>query len=254
MGALTVLCSIGTTHPWNIAGVGLDARVAQRMDALHVSVIAGVSAQGGGESAAAATSHGLLAAQLRAIRDVKPDAYRIGALFSAANVEVVAEFLAHTNVPVVCDPVIATSGGLVLAEPSAIDAMRSKLFRYCTLVTPNLDEASRFCGFPVNDRATMAGAAHTLVQRDGADAALVTGGHLPDEATDVLYAGGESTTFEGERLAGGMRGTGCALAAATAIGMARGLNVCDAIAAARGIVRDAIEHASEWRGERVWPW
>jgi hydroxymethylpyrimidine/phosphomethylpyrimidine kinase len=254
MGALTVLCSVGTTHPWNIAGVGLDARVAQRMDARHVSVIAGVSAQGGGESAGAATPPGLLAAQLRAIRDVKPDAYRIGALFSAANVEVVAEFLQHNDVPVVCDPVIVASGGLVLAEPAAIDVMRSKLFRLCTLVTPNLDEASRLCGFPVSDRATMDDAARTLVQRDGAHAALVTGGHLPDEASDVLHAGGESATFEGGRLPGGMRGTGCALAAAAAIGMARGLNLRDAISGARAIVRDAIEHAIEWRGERVWPW
>lgn len=254
MGALTVLCSIGTTHPWNIAGTGLDARVAQRMDARHVSVIAGVSAQGGGESAGAATPSGLLAAQLRAIRDLRPDAYRIGALMSAANVEVVAEFLEHNSVPVVCDPVIATSTGLVLAEPSAVDSLQSKLFRRCTLVTPNLDEASRLCGFPVNDRATMAGAAHTLVERDGARAALVTGGHLPDEASDVLYADGANRVFEGERLPGGMRGTGCALAAAVAISLARGLNICDAIAAARAIVRDAIQHAIEWHSERVWPW
>lgn len=254
MGALTVLCSIGTTHPWNIAGVGLDARVAQRMDARHVCVIAGISAQGSGESAGEATPSALLAAQLRAIRAAQPDAYRIGALFSAANVEVVADFLKHTSEPVVCDPVIAASGGLALAEPGAIDALRSKLFRRCTLVTPNLDEASRLCGFPVNDRATMAGAAHTLVQRDGARAALVTGGHLTDEASDVLYSDGESTVFEGSRLPGEMRGTGCALAAAVAIGMARGSNVRDAISAARAIVRDAIEHAIEWRGERVWPW
>jgi hydroxymethylpyrimidine/phosphomethylpyrimidine kinase len=254
MGALTVLCSIGTTHPWNIAGVGLDARVAQRMDARHVSVIAGITAQGSGESAAAATPAELLAAQLRAVRDLRPDAYRIGALISAANVDVVADFLERSTVPVVCDPVIATSGGLVLAEPGAVDAQRGKLFRHCTLVTPNLDEASRLCDFPVSDRATMAGAAHTLVQRDAAHAALVTGGHLPDEASDVLYADGESTIFEGTRLSGGMRGTGCALAEAAAISLARGLNVRDAIAVARAIVRDAIEHAIEWRGERVWPW
>jgi len=129
-----------------------------------------------------------------------------------------------------------------------------KLFALCTLVTPNLAEASRLCGFPVNDRATMAGAAHTLVERDHARAALVTGGHLDDEASDVLYADGKTTTFEGTRLAGGMRGTGCALAAATAIYLARGENIIDAITAARMLVRDAIAHSTQWNGERVWPY
>lgn len=253
MGALTVLCSIGTTHPWNIAGVGLDARVAQRMGARHVAVVAGVSAQGSGEAASGAVAPELVAAQLRAVMDARPDAYRIGALLSADTVAAIVEALAPARVPIVCDPVIATSRGLRLAGEPAILALR-KLFARCTLVTPNLDEASELCGFPVNDRATMAGAAHTLVERDGAAAALVTGGHLEGEATDVLYASGTTTVFEGSLLRGGMRGTGCVLASAAAIALARGANVVDAIASARALVRDAIEHAAEWSGERVWPW
>jgi len=253
MGALTVLCSIGTTHPWNIAGVGLDARVAQRMEARHVAVVAGVSAQGSGEAAATAVAPELVAAQIRAVRDARPDAYRIGALPSPDVVAAVANALANVTVPIVCDPVIATSGGLRLASEAAVDALRS-FFSHCTLVTPNLDEASRLCGFPVNDRATMAGAAHALVERDGARAALITGGHLSDEATDVLYASGATTVFEGSQLRGGMRGTGCVLATAAAIALARGANVIDAIASARALVRDAIEHAVEWSGERVLPW
>lgn len=254
MGALTVLCSVGTTHPWNIAGVGLDARVAQRLDARHVAVIAGVSAQGGGERRALPVDAGLLAAQLRAAAAAKPDAYRIGALLSPQSVDVVADALAHVGVPVVCDPVIATSDGTLLAGDATVVALRTRLFGLCTLVTPNLDEASALCGFPVNDVATMAGAAHTLVMRDGAAAALVTGGHLEGDPSDVLYAGGTSTTLHGARLAGGMRGTGCVLACAAAIHLARGQNVNDAVAAARALVRDAIAHGAEWNGERVWPW
>lgn len=254
MGALTVLCSIGTTHPWNIAGIGLDARVAQHLDARHVAVVAGVSAQGGGEGRAAPVDAELLAAQLRAAAAATPDAYRIGALLSAQSVAVVAEALSATTAPVVCDPVIATSDGTLLADDAAIEMLRKRLFPRCTLVTPNLDEATRLCGFPVNDPATMAGAAHTLVTRDGAGAALVTGGHLEAEATDVLYAAGSTTTLRGSRIAGGMRGTGCVLASAAAIYLGRGENVADAIAAARALVRDAIAHSVQWNGERVWPW
>jgi len=253
MGALT-LCSIGTTHPWNIAGVGLDARVAQRLEARHVVVVAGVSAQGGGERTSAAVGPELIGAQIRTARDLAPDAYRIGALLDARSALAVATALEGVTAPVVCDPVVASSDGLVFADDATLETLRKRLFPLCTLVTPNLAEASRLCGFPVNDRATMAGAAHTLVERDHARGALVTGGHLEDEASDVLYADGKTTTFEGTRLAGGMRGTGCALAAATAIYLARGENLVDAITAARALVRDAIANAATLNGERVWPY
>jgi hydroxymethylpyrimidine/phosphomethylpyrimidine kinase len=254
MGALTVLCSIGTTHPWNIAGVGLDARIAQRLGARHVAVVAGVSAQGGGEASASAVSADSIRAQMRAAQAASPDAYRIGALLSAESVAAVARALEKNGKPVVCDPVIASSHGMIFADDATLRALRERLFPLCALVTPNLDEATRLCEFPVNDRATMAGAAHTLVERDGATAALVTGGHLDGEATDVLYTHGATTAFEGTYLPGGMRGTGCVLAAATAVYLGRGENVSDAISAARALVRDAIAHAVEWNGERVWPW
>jgi hydroxymethylpyrimidine/phosphomethylpyrimidine kinase len=253
MGALT-LCSIGTTHPLNIAGIGLDARIAQRLEIRHVMVVAGVSAQGAGEHRAEALDPAIVAAQLRAIRSTRPDAYRIGALLSPQSAEAVAEGLEGAGVPIVCDPVAVSSDGLVFADDATLEMLRKRLFPLCTLVTPNLAEASRLCGFPVNDRATMAGAAHTLVERDRAHAGLVTGGHLEGEASDILYADGKTTTFEGTRLAGGMRGTGCVLAAATAIYLARGENIIDAITAARVLVRDAIANSTQWNGERVWPY
>jgi hydroxymethylpyrimidine/phosphomethylpyrimidine kinase len=253
MGALT-LCSIGTTHPWNIAGVGLDARVAQRLESQHLIVVVGVSAQGGGQRSAAAVGPELIGAQIRAARELEPDAYRIGALLDARSVEAVAGALEGVSSPVVCDPVATTSDGIVFADDATLEALRKRLFPLCTLVTPNLAEASRLCSFPVNDRATMAGAAHTLVERDRARGALVTGGHLSGEATDVLYANGITTTFAGSQIPGGMRGTGCALAAASAIYLARGENLVDAITAARALVRDAIANAALRSGERVWPW
>ena len=248
------VCSIGTLHPWNIAGVGLDARVCTYLGVRHVAVIAGVSAHGSGAFAQRAVDADMVAAQLASLRDAEVGAYRLGALLSPRSVRAIAEAIAGKRVPVVCDPVIASSGGERLADTATAKALRSHLFRHCTLVTPNLFEASELCGFPVNDRATMSGAAHTLVERDRAAAALITGGHLYDSATDVLYTAGCETAFEGTRLPGGMRGTGCVLATAIAVELMRGADLIAAIKTARELVRSAIENAVEWSGERVWPW
>lgn len=254
MDALTVICSIGTTHPWNVAGVGLDARVCAHLGARNVAVVAGVSAQGSGVAAQSAVAPEIILAQMRSVGDANVAAYRVGALLAPETVFAVASGLATSRLPVVCDPVIATSHGAVLADDATVEALRAGLFSRCTLVTPNLHEASRLCGFPVNDRPTMAGAAHTLVERDGASAALITGGHLDGEATDVLYYDGRITAFEGPHIEGGMRGSGCILAAAIATYLGRGEGLIDAIETARALVRDAIAHAIEWNGERVWPW
>ncbi|MGH7716142.1 MAG: bifunctional hydroxymethylpyrimidine kinase/phosphomethylpyrimidine kinase, partial [Vulcanimicrobiaceae bacterium] len=232
----------------------LDARVARHLEMQHVFVVAGVTAQGGGERLSAPVDSGLIAAQIRAVRRLQPDAYRIGALLDVGSVEAVAAALEGVTAPVVCDPVSATSDGMLFADDATLGMLRRRLFRLCSLVTPNLAEASRLCDFPVNDRATMSGAAHTLVERDHARGALVTGGHLDGEASDILYADGKTTTFEGTRLARGMRGTGCVLAAAIAVYLARGANLVDAILAARALVRGAIANSTQWNGERVWPY
>jgi len=252
---VTVLCSIGTTHPWNLAGIGLDARVAARLRARHVAVVAGVSAQEGGAWDRAPVAPALIQSQMTAVRAAGIDAIKIGALLATESVDAVVAGLRADDPPIVCDPVIAGSQGHIFADDATIEALRRTLFPRCALVTPNLAEASRLCGFPVNDRATMAGAAHTLVERDGAAAALVTGGHLAcDDATDVLYAGGKTIEFSGPRIDGTMRGTGCALATAIAIGLGRKQSLGEAIERGRALVREALEHASEWSGQRVWPW
>ena len=134
MGALT-LASIGTTHPWNIAGIGLDARVAQRLEARHVMIVAGVSAQGDSERRATAVDPEMIAAQLRAIRAAQPDAYRIGALLSPQSVEAVAAGLEGVDVPIVCggaqvrvgDMVVGSDDGVLVLPASRVDEVLYQL-------------------------------------------------------------------------------------------------------------------------------
>src|SRR2546426_12639715 len=137
---------------------------------------------------------------------------------------------------------VSTSGN-VLLDPAGIDVLRDRLLPLATLVTPNLHEAEVLTGRPVRGLADMREAARVLVGL-GARAALVTGGHLPGDAVDVLHDGRDVHELSARRIsAGALHGTGCALSAAIVAGLALGRPLPDAVAAAKRFVTAAIEHA-----------
>ncbi len=76
----------------------------------------------------------------------------------------------------------------------------------------------------------------------GCKAALVTGGHRPEDATDVLADATGTQRFEGARLPGTLRGTGCLLAAALTAALADGVALRQAVPFARAFVREKLAH------------
>lgn len=237
-----VLASAGTTHPLNVAGLGIDARVAAEYGLRHVVAIAGVSAQ---DAHAVRAVLPVPARVLRAQLEAWPAeiaAFRIGALISGENVRAVAAYLEPLGAPVVVDPVLGASTGEALwANAAYLDDLRDRLLRLPVIVTPNLDETALLLhSKPLRDADAMAQAARDFVQR-GARAALVTGGHLGGDPVDALATADETTLFSAPRLPGEMRGTGCVLAAALACELALGAQLVPAVERARAYVRDKIE-------------
>jgi hydroxymethylpyrimidine/phosphomethylpyrimidine kinase len=249
-----VVCTIGTTHPWNIAGLGLDLLVLHELGARPVSVVAGVSAQGpDGVIARTPLDAQTIAAQFASLRQAHVDAFRIGALLSPESVRSVGGILERSyGAPVVCDPVVASSDGGRLADDATIKALRARLFPRCDVVTPNLEEARILLEWEtaIDDVAAMERAARLLVQF-GSRAILLKGGHLPGKAVDVLCVDGETIRFEDERLPGEMRGTGCVLACALAFEVARGTPLVEGVRRARLVVREKIERARRFAHMRV---
>lgn len=249
-----VVCSIGTTHPWNVAGMGLDLFVLRELGAHPVSVIAGITAQGpDGVVMRTPVDAQTIAAQYAALREAAIDAFRIGALLSPETVRSVGGILERSyGLPAVCDPVIASSDGGILADEATIKALRDRLFARCDVVTPNLDEAKILLGreTPIREVAEMERAARALCEF-GSRAILLKGGHLPERAVDILCIDGETTLFEDERLSFEMRGTGCILATALAFELARATPLVEAIRRARAFVHDKIAHARRFGHMRV---
>jgi hydroxymethylpyrimidine/phosphomethylpyrimidine kinase len=249
-----VVCCVGTTHPLNIAGVGLPLRVAGGLGVRAVSIIAGVSAQSATHVLARASLDApTIAAQFESLADAGVAAFHVGALLDATAVRAVARGVAaFPGVPVVCDPVLAASTGDALADETAIAALRDDLFALCTLVTPNVPEVGVLLGTSVADVPGMDHAARVLLLT-GTRAVLIKGGHLHGDVIDVLAYGEEIMHFAAPRIDATLRGTGDLLAFAIAARLAHGDALTDAIGTARDFVRAQIRSGIAFARTRTIP-
>ena len=230
------LISIGATHPWNVAGVGVDARIAYEYGLRHAVALVGVTAQDAqGLRAAFALPTTLVRAQLESLPAHRA-AIHVGVLFGHDNLLEVARFLQAQTAPLVVDPVFADSFGSEFSDGATVEAFRTHLLPVRSVLTPNLSEAKRLLEREVSNVDAMVDAARTLQAR-GPRAVLLKGGHLEGDPVDVLATSESVEVFRDPRLPLDMRGTGCMLAGALACELARERSLVEAVAAARAYVR-----------------
>jgi hydroxymethylpyrimidine/phosphomethylpyrimidine kinase len=177
------------------------------------------------------------------LEDIGADAIKLGMLANAEIIEAVAETLPN-GVPVVLDPVMVATSGAVLLPDDAIAALRTRLVPRAALVTPNLPEAAKLTGLPLNNAADYEAAGQALLAM-GAAAALIKGGHAEgDMLTDTLvHANGVETISLPRVHTSSTHGTGCTLASAIATGLAQRMTLLDAVNRARQYLQNAIQHA-----------
>jgi hydroxymethylpyrimidine/phosphomethylpyrimidine kinase len=175
------------------------------------------------------------------VDDIGVDAIKIGMLGNADTVGCVADLVADVDppVPLIVDPVCVSKHGDRLIDHEALGALRTRLFRYATVITPNLDEAAALTGRPAqNPAAELA----DLLLADGPKWVLIKGGHREGDAIDYLKSqDGRDFSYRAARVDNRhTHGTGCTLASALASHLARGADVPEAMALAKAYVTGAI--------------
>jgi hydroxymethylpyrimidine/phosphomethylpyrimidine kinase len=179
-------------------------------------------------------------------------AIKTGLLCNAAIVaEVVRSLRKVRRRQLVVDPVMIATSGDVLLAPKAIQIYERELFPLATLITPNLDEAARLLGDPIEDLAAMHRAARTLGKKYGT-AVLLKGGHLRGQrAIDVLYFGNGTREFSAPFVPRvKTHGTGCTYSAAITGELAKGAELSRAIVTAKRFVTSAIRSHFVWKSGR----
>jgi hydroxymethylpyrimidine/phosphomethylpyrimidine kinase len=223
------------------AGIQADLKTAQAFGCYVQTVVTAVTAQ---DTRKVKAVHPIPVAIVvdqieAALGDIGADAVKIGMLGSAALVRRVAAALAGTRLPIVLDPVLASTGGTRFLDDAAVDALKKHLLPMAALVTPNIPEALRLTGLRSAENA-----ARALIAA-GAAAALIKGGHATRATVDdvLVWKGGVETYAFPRLKTRHTHGTGCTLSTAIACGLAEKLPLTLAVGRAREYLQKALETA-----------
>ena len=227
------------------AGLLRDAATALALAAPYRVAVTAVTAQNDQRlSASLPMPPEIGAAQIALAAETGIAAAKTGMLANRAVVEAVAASL--PPLPLVVDPVLCSSSGHALLDTEGIAALLALLLPRTTLLTPNLPELAVLAGHLGLAGASEAKVAAALLAR-GCAAVLVKGGHGDDPALceDRLYRRDQPLrSFQAPRIATSLRGTGCQLASAIAIGLATGLALEPSIARAKAMLSDRFAKAA----------
>lgn len=228
-----VALTIAGTDSGGGAGVAADLKAMAARGAFGTAAVTAVTAQNtAGVDSAHPVPSDEIAAQIRSVvSDLPVAAAKTGMLGDADRVGAAAEALPE-SIPLVVDPVVVAASGARLLDESGVEALRDRLIERATVLTPNVAEAELLTGRDVSTPTDALAAARDL-RGVGAEAVLVTGGHLDGDPVDAYVGPEGETRFERDHVdTGATHGTGCTLSAAIAAELAGGAGPRAAVAAA----------------------
>ena len=234
------------------AGIQADLKTFSALGVYGASVITALTAQNTrGVRAIHDVPPSFVAAQMDAVfSDLDVGAVKIGMLSQPGVIEAVADGLQrHGQSKVVLDPVMIAASGDRLLAPEAIDVLRRVLIPRALVLTPNLPEAAALLdSAPAQSEAEMRKQAEALFAL-GPKAVLIKGGHASGaESVDLLVEPTAFARLAAERIATeNTHGTGCTLSSAIAAGLAKGLDLAEAVRQAKAYVTAAIAASDRLR-------
>ena len=231
------------------AGIQADLKSFSAHGVYGASVVTAITAQNTrAVTMVEAVSPAMIRAQIAAVLDdIRIDAIKIGMLGDADVIRAVADSLTGYAGPIVLDPVMVAKSGDALLPDAAVASLIEHLLPRARLLTPNIPEAVRLLGGDLCADVSadpMQQAVQLLTM--GPAAVLMKGGHAEGAVCkDLLVSNdGDAMWFEAPRLdTRNTHGTGCSLSSGIAAGLAKGLDLPDAVSAAHGWLHGAIAAA-----------
>jgi hydroxymethylpyrimidine/phosphomethylpyrimidine kinase len=227
------ILSIAGSDPISKSGIMADFRVGMELSANIFNVITAINAQNNSKiKNICYLEPKIIADQLEVIfLENKIDIVKIGMVGNFGTIEIISDFFQDKNIPIIFDPVITASNGYDLLPKNSIPKIQEKLFFLSYLITPNINELEILSESKINNFNDIKNAVKIL-QNFGVENILVKGGHFQENSdfvTSFLFENDKITEFKNARLNKNLRGTGCMLATAIAIFLARDYDLVESI-------------------------
>ena len=230
------------------AGIQADLKTFSAHGTYGMSVITAVTAQNTqGVFDVQNIDPEIIKKQIDAIfTDIDVAAVKIGMVSVTETINAIADKLEqYKPEKIVLDPVMISKSGFDLLLPEAKEALIKRLIPLAYIVTPNLPEAEVITGMKIDNLKSMEIAARAIYNM-GAKNVLVKGGHLENDATDILFDGEKITEFKSKRIdTKNTHGTGCTLSSAIASNLGKGFDVKESVKMAKEYITEGIEHSIE---------
>lgn len=251
-----IILSIAGSDCSGGAGIQADIKTISALGGYAASAITAITVQNTqGVQAVHPLPAEMIRSQIEAVMDdLQPEVLKIGMVHDAAIVHVIAEcLLKYRPKFVIYDPVMISTSGRRLMTEETVRTIKEELFPLCTLITPNLSEASLLNGQTISTIAEMEQAAQKLSRQFGTSV-LIKGGHLEsEEMCDILCCKPSlaetskrsfaCTLYTNPKIEShNLHGTGCTLSSAIATFLAHGERLEEAIRQAKDYINTAINN------------
>ncbi len=185
----------------------------------------------------------VLKGQIDILLDHAPVAgVKIGMLCDKSTARLVGKILSSRRLTnIVLDPVLVSSSGDPLLRGSRKDSIH-ELLPLCTVVTPNIPEASVLSGITIRTRNDMLRAAQYFMSR-GTAAVVIKGGHFSEKGLDLYMDRRRHVFLKAHPLHKDVHGTGCILSSAITAYLIDGYDTLDAVRKAKHFAYSALRYS-----------
>jgi hydroxymethylpyrimidine/phosphomethylpyrimidine kinase len=166
---------------------------------------------------------------------------KLGMLYNSSIAKLAMETLSYYRLKnVVLDPVLYSSSGAPLLKGNRKKIIHD-LLPLCTIVTPNVSEASSLSGIQIKDKKHMLLSAQYFIE-NGAPAVIIKGGHFIQKGLDLYMDRKQYVFLEAKALLKDVHGTGCIMSSAIAAFLIKGYNSFEAVKKAKLFTYKMIKH------------
>ena len=234
--------SIAGTDPTGGAGIMADLKSFHAREVYGMAVVTSIVAQNTmGVQKIQNIDLDILESQLKCVfDDIVPNAIKTGMLPTKEIMEIIVKYV-NKGIPYVIDPVMVASSGHNLIGEDAKIFLKENLFKYATLVTPNIQEEETIVNFKIKNEEDIKRAGEKILKDYKPKSVIIKGGHLVTDPVDYLFIDNKVLTFSSPRISTkNTHGTGCTFSAVITAELAKGKSLETAVGIAKKFITQAI--------------